>query len=513
MAAPRSKKVSASRAKTNVQHRFNPIRDLTPEKLGRYLDCFDRGQLRDAALVWDKIRRRDAQVGAVIGKRERSCALLDWEILTTEDSPDAQAQKDALEYFYNNIRTGNALDGNQAGGFSLLVKQMMSAVGNKYAAHEIIWKPQATTAEGPRIKAELVQVPLWFFENTTGRLRFIESDYAIEGRDLEENGWVITVGEGLMEATSVAYIFKNLTLKDWVFYSEKFGVPGRHGKTDAAPDSPEWDRFVDAVEAFGNDFAIVTGMSAEIKELAFGAKGELPFPQLVDYMDRTLAVLWRGGDLSTNSAGAGDVGANAQGEEKDEIAEADALMISETLNEQLDRPALRYLFGTDEPLAYVRIKNKTRPDVQAERSIDEFLIGAGVPIAVDDLAERYGRPMATADKVLAKRAAPMGLPFANERRETSGVAKLAAFNAAGRAEVAKALAASREPLRKRIEQILAMENEQQQAAALTRLKASLPEFLGPASKDPQVIKAFENYLGTAFASAAAEGAQQRLSQS
>lgn len=508
MAAPRSKRVSASRAKTNIEHRFNPIRDLTPEKLGRYLDSFDRGFLRDVALVWDKIRRRDAQAGSVIGKRERAIALLDWEILTTEESPEAQAQKEALEYFYNNLRVGHALDGNQVGGFSLLVSQMMSAIGMKYAAHEIIWKPQATAAEGPRIKAELVQVPIWFFENTTGRLRFIDNEYALYGRDLEENGWLVTVGEGLMEATSVAYIFKNLTLKDWVYYSEKFGQPGIHGKTDAAEDSPEWNRFVEAVQSFGNDFAIVTGLAGEIKELAFGAKGELPFPKLVDYMDRTIAILWRGGDLSTNSAGAGDVGANGQDEERDEIAEADALKISETLNEQLDRPALAYLFATEEPLAYIRIKNKTRPDVAAERATDQFLIDAGVPVAQEDLAKRYGRALPEAGKPLARSAPKPGLPFANERRAADDTA----FRDAGRAAIAKALAAAREPLRKRLEQIVAIEDEQQQAAALARFKAGLPEFLGPISKDPKVLKAFEDYIGSAIASGAAEAAQRKISK-
>jgi phage gp29-like protein len=255
----------------------------------------------------------------------------------------------------------------------------------------------------------------------------------------------------------------------------------------------------------------VTGLEGEIKELAFGAKGEMPFPALVDYMDRTIAILWRGGDLSTNSAGAGDVGANAQGEEKDEIAEADALMISEVLNEQLERPALRYLFGTEEPLAYLRIRNKTRPDVAMERATDQFLINAGVPVAIDDLAERYNRPIADAGKVIARPAssAAPGQPFANESRSRTDEA----FRRTSVAAVAKARADALSKLNIRLRQISAMDDETQQRAALQRLKASLPELLGDASRDPALITAIEEAMAAAVVSGAAEAAQKRTSVS
>lgn len=509
MKAPKSRKVSATRVATSVRARFNPIKGLTPEKLGGYLDGLDRGELRNFALVADKVRRRDPQVGSVTGKRERAVSLLDFEILTTEDTPAAKAQQEALEYLYDNIRTGSAVDGNQSGGFSLLVSQMMRCVGDRYSCHELVWRPQATTPAGPRLKVEAIHVPLWFFENTTGSLRFLESDYAFAGRELEEDGWLVSVGPGIMEATLVAYIFKNLSLKDWVYYSEKFGIPGIHGKTDATEGSPEWDRFVEAVKEFGNDFGVVTNMTGEIKELAFGSKGEMPFPKLIDYMDRALSILWRGGDLSTMSAGDA-VGANPQDEEKDDIAEGDALLISETLNEQIDRPALRHLFGTEEPLAYIKIKPKARPNIGQERETDAFLIGAGVPISVEDLAERYGRTVAAQGDTLARSATPAGMapsPFANEAGATRDVL----FRSEAISKLTATERKGLQPFLKRGLAVLDMADGPKFDAALAKFIAELPALereIRAADSTGALVKAWESILAPALISGAAEAAKR-----
>jgi hypothetical protein len=80
----------------------------------------------------------------------------------------------------------HAIDGNEVGGFKLLVRQMMDAIGKRFAVHEIVWKP---SPEG--LTAELRFVPLWFFENTTGKLRFLKQPYGLEGVELQEGAWMV----------------------------------------------------------------------------------------------------------------------------------------------------------------------------------------------------------------------------------------------------------------------------------------------------------------------------------
>jgi hypothetical protein len=185
---------------------------------------------------------------------------------------------------------------------------------------------------------------------------------------MPDGDWLVTVGDGIMEACAVAYMFKSMSLKDWVSFSEKFGMPGVVGKTDAQKDSPEWSALEAAVEALMNDWAAVMNKADAIELLETkGGAANLPFPPLVEYMDRRIAAIWRGADLSTISSGKEGVGASVQGDETDLIEEDDAEVITETLNQQVDTFVIEYLFGPGtEPLAYFKLGTGREEAADAE---------------------------------------------------------------------------------------------------------------------------------------------------
>ncbi|MDR2201120.1 MAG: DUF935 domain-containing protein [Puniceicoccales bacterium] len=386
--------------RTSMRVRFNPIKSLTPDSLSRILDEFANGYLRSAALLWESIEHRDDLIQSVASKRKKSVARLDWEILTTDQSEEAILQKEALEYFYDNLHTTNAYDCNENGNFGLLVKQMMDAVGKKYAVHEIVFKTENTVGELngnidpsrlPRLTASFRFVPLWFFENTTGNLRFLKSDYGTTSTPLQKGSWLITVGDGLMEACSIAYLFKHLPLRDWLVYCERNGMPGVKGVTDAIPGSVQWEAARDAVEDFGAEFSALMSQGTNIEAIDLSLKGNLPYAGLVDRMDRAISVLWRGSDLSTLSRSSG-TGASLQGDETTILLEDDANMISETLNEQVDRCVIRYLFGNVTPKAYIRLITARSANGKDEISIYRTLYEMGIPLAIEDIREKFGLP-------------------------------------------------------------------------------------------------------------------------
>ncbi|HZQ47259.1 MAG TPA: DUF935 family protein, partial [Verrucomicrobiae bacterium] len=304
--------ITAERIQMSIRLRFNPIRHLTPELLTQYLDSFRLGYFRNAALAWDAMERRDSRLQTVAPKRKKSVARHGWEILTVNDSPAARAQKEKLEYFYNHLTATTALEPDEQGGLSLLIRQMMDAVGKRYAVHEIIWQPASPgSTRVPRVPVGVPPTgspaledlnltatfrfcPLWWFEGTQGKLRFLLSEFDIYGQDMEDAGWLVTVGDGLMEACSVAYMFKHLPLRDWLAFSEKFGMPGLLGKTEATLDSPEWNALADAVKNFSTDWAAVCSSSNEIELIETKNAGAQPFEPLVARMDEEMTRLWRG---------------------------------------------------------------------------------------------------------------------------------------------------------------------------------------------------------------------------
>lgn len=538
--AKKKSNVSAERIKAFLRSRFNPVRNLEPSLLSTYLDQFKQGYFSQIAQIWDTIEERDDTLSSVVNKRKKSVSRNGWDILPVDDADatEVEAHTEALTRFYNNITVTNAIDENEQGEVGLLVRQMMDAVGKRYAVHEVVWQP---SAEG--ITAHFRFVPLWFFENTTGRLRFLASQGATYGVDLEDGAWMVTVGDGLMAASSIAWMFKSLSLKDWLIYSEKCGIPGVHGKTDSQKDSAEWENLVDAVQNFANDWAVVTNNGAEIALIDASAKGTLPFPPLVERMSRAIAAIWRGADLSTISAGDGDgSGASLQGEEADIIEQDDAALISETLSRNIDRRVIEYTFGRGvRPAAYFRLKTSTRQNVELDMRTDEFLLNAGAPLDVQATLERYGRQMPEDTATLLK---PVASPLQQITRtdRSSGLFNSTRGGAAGKAarptsggnflnrlansdgryvadrlalaahdEVAQALAQDLAPIRERLEYILAIEDHDYRINALKNLQAELPRYLEEINVDPKAAQALEAALSAALLNGVAEAGQRSAS--
>jgi phage gp29-like protein len=379
-----SNPLGAARIKTHIRSRFDPIRNLTPERLTRQLDDFHAGYLREAALLWDAIERRDDIVQAVAAKRKMSAGRNGWDVLTIDSSARAMEHKEALEFFWRNVRCVNALDENETGNFSLLARQMMDAVGKRYAVHEIVWERVA----GNRLRAQFRFVPLWFFENRSGRLRFLPTDYAMEGEALSEGNWMVTCGAGVMEACSVAFLYKHLPLRDWLLYCERNGMPGVRGVTDAAPGTAQWDAAREAVEAFGAEFRALMTSGTTIEPVDLSTSGDLPYQALVERMDRGVSVLWRGADLSTISRESG-IGASLQKDEPDLLAEGDAAMLTDTLNEQVGRHVIRALFN-EEPMARISVRPGRQTGVKTDLEIYKTAHDMGFTIDERDFRERFG---------------------------------------------------------------------------------------------------------------------------
>jgi hypothetical protein len=219
-------------------------------------------------------------------------------------------------------------------------------------------------------------VPLSFFENTTGTLRFLEHESAVEGIPLDPGAWMITTGEGLMMATATAWMLKHIALNDWLLYAERNGRPIIRGTTAAAENSPEWKALESTVEDILNGNAVVHSSSDDVKVLDLAVGGNIPYPGLVDRIDRMIAALWRGADLSTISRDRG-YGASLQEKETCALEEDDAELLTETLNEYVDKWVIRYLFGEDaQPLANVKVLVTPKECTEGDLKVDEPWEGA-----------------------------------------------------------------------------------------------------------------------------------------
>jgi phage gp29-like protein len=519
MAKKPQSKVGAERATLTKLTNINPIRGLTPARLIQVLDAFNRGEIRQAALLWQQIIDRDDQVGPCADKRTRAVASLQWEVLQVDDSAEAQRQKAELEHFYNNLSAYDGLNEMERGGMRQLIKQMMTATALRYAMHEIIWRPGAPGG----LTADFKFLPLQFFENTTGRLRFLKHDHDLYGVDLDdffgEGGWMCNAGRGLMVASSIAYLFKvPAGLKAWVSFMEKFGTPPVHATTSAVKDSAEWDQVVDAVEGYGEDLALVTDEGTKVNVLAMPNGGQAPHAPLVDRMDRAISRIWMGGDLATMSAvGPSGTGSNPQSDDLDKIQADDAAGITDYLQYYVDRQVIRMLHGDGAKLlAYVRlvVPKKKTTDESAKKI--ETASKHGVELSKAYVRQELNLPEPKPSDELITAPAPATPPFqapfaraANERpARPTGSWQGDPLRAAALKDLSEAQAKALRPLVDRIKAILALPDDKIDGA-MEALQRDLPRINREVLRDEQTRFVFERILGTALIQGAATAAEKQ----
>ncbi len=396
--------MTPGRVTLSVRMRNNPIRGLDFERFVKYLDDWRLGFFRNAGMTWEMMERRDYQLQVVRPKRMKSVARHGYDILIRDDVPDgqkdlAQQQKDFLSQFYGNCSATTAINPDEEGGFSLLVRQMMDAVGKFYAVHEIIWQP---LADGT-LTAKFIFCPIYWFEGTRGKLRFLPSEFQVYGIDMQPGDWLVTCGDGIMEACSIVYLMKALVLKSNLAFLDKFGQPGIHGETDAAKGTADWDNFVEAISDFGEEWATVTNRGAKINLIETKANGDAGYQKIIDLFDRSITQLWRGGDLGTKSSQHG-AGASLQEDESEILETDDCKMIEETLELKVSKYALAWKFGQDAPvLAYIKLRTTPRRDIQDDLAVDEFLStfkdkNGKTLLGVQTTLERYSRPLPKPDE-------------------------------------------------------------------------------------------------------------------
>lgn len=408
---PDGRPVSAERVRIEKQTRFNPLVDWTPDVLARQLVAWQRGEIRSLAWVMQWLEEHDDTISAVAPKAKSAVSREGFDVLPQNEVPPdlkglAEDQQGICHEFYASIEASHAIDQDTRGGFRLFANQVMDGHGKGWGTHHLIWKPSAK-----KLGLEAVQVPLWFWEGTEGRLRFLPSYSAQRGVDRETLGgpsaWMVSRGRGVMLACVIASMFKRIPLQDWLTYCDRHGMPAFLGKTTSSPGSTAWQQLFSAVTGLSSQFGGVVGGQDSIEVLDLTSKGDLPYEKLIDRMDRACVMLWRGGDLSTMSR-SNAVGVNPQQEEADALDADNAEWVSETMDRHLTRRVLEWHFGPGTPqLVNLKLRTKTRDNVAQDLKVIESFKGMGVRISKAWATTKFGVVLADeGEEALGETAAP-----------------------------------------------------------------------------------------------------------
>ena len=468
------------------QRRYNALFALDPDVMVRHLSAYRQGDICGLERVLDEFEQRDDKMRIGAFKMAAAVAVKPWRVQIAqgeEGNARAKLHQRVLTKFWNTIEVTDAFCQNRKGGVRLLVKQMMSAQSRAYAVHDLAWRVQPDGS----LKCSFRFIPAWCFENRTGRLRYIRNDGDYTGVDMPEGQWLVSCGEGVGITAMILALAKRLSWNDWLLFNEKCGIPITVGHTDAKPNTPEWDAVGSAVNTISAKMGIVASNDTRIDVTTAGASNP-PFRELIETVDRAISALYRGGDLSTMSAG-DSVGATSQDGESELMDSEGAAMVAETLHDQIERLVIRFTCGDFEPLAGIVLASPEVSNVDDDIRIDEHLASLGVRLSRRDLLARFGRAEATDESdALAKVGQPAAPGLFNERQAVKTKPDEGALAAL------RAFAEDMTPASDAIRELLRDPTPEAAAALVEKIPSLLPE-------DPQLAAILEEETARAFADA------------
>lgn len=363
-----------------------PSAGLTPSGLAAVLREADDGSLGSAMQLFEEMEEKDAHLFAVANTRRLALTGLEWEVLSAADLREGvdRAKADAAADY---CRSAIA----RIDSFDEVLQHLALAVGRNLAVAEIVWD----VVGGEVGMADLVPVAftrLVFDEFS--RLRVLTEASPRDGMDPGPNKFIVHAPHsvsgfpqrgGLLRVSAMVYLAKNLSLKDWMIFSEVFGMPVRIARYDPSATSEEKRELLAMMESLGSNAAGVFSRAVELQvfEANRGSSGP-PYERLAEFLNREMSKAWLGQTLTTDvSSQRGSLAASAVHQRvRRDILTDDVRKEGRTIRRDLLTPLVRMKFGDDVPVPFFR--RRLGRDVSTKELADALdvavnQLGAKVP--------------------------------------------------------------------------------------------------------------------------------------
>lgn len=379
----------------------HPVRGLTPSRLASILAEAEDGDATRQAELFEDMEERDGKLASLLQTRKLAVTSLEWYVQPADDSP--RAAQIATEF----ERVWWELDVED------LMLDALDAIGKGVSMQALEWRKEGNMW---RIGATAWIHPkhLTYRADRRWALRTPDSPMGLEmpfGSVLEHT-YKARSGSpqrsGLLRTAAWLFYFKHWVLREWLSYTESFARPFRIGKYPAGSSAEEQGRLEQAVRALGNDAAgiIPDSMVVDIVHASTATGPEL-YERIIEIVDREMAQVVLGQTLTSSEGARGTQALGRVHEQvRRDLLEADARRLATSLRRDVVRAWTAFNYGSDSvqlaPYVLPRIADEV--DLQAEANVLSQLVSAGLPVAAEQVRERFGyRAPREGDEVLAAR--------------------------------------------------------------------------------------------------------------
>ncbi len=386
---------------TSIRDRLSgyPSENLTPVRLAQIFKEADNGDVYRQMELFEEMEEKDTHLSAELLKRKNAVNALDFEIVPYEQGLKGITSRNRLkpdkvcEFCRDVIYS--------IPSFEDALFDLLDSIGKGFAVSEIMWD----VVSGKAIVSELKwihQKKLIFTETMHPRLitdnnptgEEIPPFKVIYHRHKARSGY--DTRAGLLRVCAWMYLFKNYSIKDWVAFSEVYGMPLRLGKYDPGASKEDKEALIQAIRSLGSDAAGIISKSTEIEfvEAIRGRTEGNIFRTLSEFCNREMSKAIVGGTLTSDVGEKGSYAASkTHNEVRLDLVKSDAWALANTIRMQLLRPLVGFNFGWDTPVPWFQFYLHEPEDLEKLSKVYKNLVEMGQPISAQHVSERFGVPL------------------------------------------------------------------------------------------------------------------------
>lgn len=315
---------------------------------------------------------RDAHAWAVLDKRKRAVIARPVTVTPASESARDKAAAALVEDQVKRLP------------FDRLCYELLDATLIGFAVSEILWE----VGQEVRAAAAIPRGQDRFKFDTENRLRLLTRSNSAIGEPMPEYKFIVhrhggtdntPYGLGLGTRLFWPVFFKRQDITFWLTWLDKYGSPMPLGKYPSNATPAEKDTLLRAAIAIRQEAAAIIpeGMLLELLEAKGGSTDA--YERLARYMDEQISLIVLGETMTTTAAGAGlgSSQADVHNDVRIELAQADADLLNDTLNQTL----VRWIVDFNDPGAgYPKIgRDFSEPeDLTAKANRDKTLSEMGL---------------------------------------------------------------------------------------------------------------------------------------
>jgi len=376
-----------------------PSTGLTPSRLVSILREADSGSLSEAMQLFEEMEEKDAHLYAVANKRRLALTGLEWQVVSAAELTEGVDRVMADEAAAYCRQVLSRID-----RFDEVLQHLSLAMGRNIAVGELIWELR----DGGLTLCDIEPVDftrLGFGEFDEPRI--LTEDFDFTGMALPAAKFVVHTPHsvsghasrgGLLRATALVYLAKNLALKDWMIFAEVFGMPVRIARYEPSATPEEKREMLEMLESLGSNAAGVFSRAMDLEFVESGrGKAPPPYEKLVEFLNREMSKAWLGQTLTTEATGvSGSLAASRVHDEvRKDLRADDIRKEGRTIRRDVLAPLARFRFGSDVPVPFFRRRVDRPRDIQElTRVLDSAVNRLGIDVPLQWAHQSLGIPQA-----------------------------------------------------------------------------------------------------------------------